>query len=166
MSGPLNSSSPSTSIVVGGVYNATTPSPVNKQALALQQDSSGNLLVNVVKNAPVAGVTVGTQYTQIASSTSETTIVTAGATGVYNDITGMQITNQSSTAVTVTIKDSTGGTTRKVFDLAANGGIVVNWQGIPLPQSAAHNNWTATLSVNTVTVDINVDFIETTQAGE
>ena len=165
MSGPLNSPKPTTSVVVGGVYNVTTPAPADKQALALQQDSQGNLLVNVAKNAPVEGVTVGNQTTQIASSTTETTIVTAGGAGIYNDITGFQITNQTATAVTVTIKDSTSGTTRKVYDLAANGGIVVHFDP-PLPQSGANANWTATLSVNTVTVDVNVDFIATTQAGE
>ena len=47
MSGPLNSSKPTTSVIVGGVYNSTTPAPANKQALALQQDNEGNLLVNV-----------------------------------------------------------------------------------------------------------------------
>ena len=47
MSGPLNSPKPTTSVVVGGVYNVTTPAPANKQALALQTDNEGNLLVNV-----------------------------------------------------------------------------------------------------------------------
>jgi hypothetical protein len=85
--------------------------------------------------------------------------VTAGATGVFNDITGIQITNATATAVTVTIKDATSGTTRKVYDLAANGGIVVPFS-TPLPQAAAANNWTATLSVNTVTVNINIDYVK------
>jgi hypothetical protein len=100
---------------------------------------------------------VGTQTTQIASSSSETTIVTAAAS-TYKDITGLQITNQTATPVTVTLKDSTAGTTRKVYDLAANGGIVVHFSP-PLPQATANNNWTATLSVATVTVDVNVDFV-------
>ena len=47
MSGPLNSPKPTTSVVVGGVYNASTPAPADKQALALQTDNEGNLLVNV-----------------------------------------------------------------------------------------------------------------------
>ena len=47
MSGPLNSPKPTTSVVVGGVYNVTTPAPADKQALALQTDNEGNLLVNV-----------------------------------------------------------------------------------------------------------------------
>ena len=101
---------------------------------------------------------VGTKWTQIASSSAETTIV-ASVSSVFLDITGIQITNQTATAVTVTIKDSTGGTTRKTYDLAANGGIVVHFSP-PLPQSAVTNNWTATLSSAAVTVDINVDYIQ------
>ncbi len=123
-------------------------------------DADGNLLVS---SQPPAYGTIGSQTTQI-DSTSETTIVTAGASGIYNDIIGFQITNQSATAVTVTIKDSTAGTTRKVFDLAANGGIVVNFP-YGLPQSAAANNWTATLSASGVTVDVNVDFIESAESA-
>lgn len=40
---PPNSSQPTTAEVVGGVYNATTPTLVDGQASALQLDSSGNL---------------------------------------------------------------------------------------------------------------------------
>lgn len=45
--GPLNSSAPTTSIVVGGVYNAVAPAPLPSQECALQLDASGNVLVNV-----------------------------------------------------------------------------------------------------------------------
>jgi hypothetical protein len=48
MSGPLNSSKPSTSEIVGAVYNATPPAPTDGQPVALQSDSAGNLKVNVV----------------------------------------------------------------------------------------------------------------------
>ena len=45
--GPLNSSKPTTSIVIGGVHNVVPPAPADGQALPLQQDANGNLLVNV-----------------------------------------------------------------------------------------------------------------------
>jgi hypothetical protein len=45
--GPLNSSAPTTSVLVGGVYNAVPPTPADEQELALQLDSEGNLLVNI-----------------------------------------------------------------------------------------------------------------------
>jgi len=143
--------------ILEGLRAATTyPTAVTDgQMVGAMGDKAGRQAV--VLNAPRD--LIGVQTTQIASSTSETTIVTAGATGIFNDITGIQITNATATAVTVTIKDSTAGTTRKVYDLAANGGIVVPFS-TPLPQAAAANNWTATLSVNTVTVNINVDYVK------
>jgi len=138
--------------VVGGVVP-------NGQGASLQMDANGNLLVNV---AVPATVTIGSQVTTIINSTAAATIVTAGAAGIFNDITGFQITNQSATAVTVTINDGTSN--RKIYDLAANGGIVVPFANA-LPQAVAARNWTAALSINTVTVDVNVDFIATAQAG-
>lgn len=41
--GPNNSSKPTTSIPVAGVYNVTPPAPADTQAVALQVDSQGNL---------------------------------------------------------------------------------------------------------------------------
>lgn len=55
--GPLSSSVPTTSQVVGGVYNATSPAPSSGQVCALQLDANGNLLVNIA-----AGAASGTQY--------------------------------------------------------------------------------------------------------
>lgn len=90
------------------------------------------------------------QLATITNSTSETTILTAAA-NTFHDLTMLVITNASATAVSVTIKDATGGTNRLIVDLAANGGAVIPFHR-PLTQSAVNGNWTATLSVNTVTV--------------
>lgn len=53
----LNSPAPTTSFLVGGVFNIVAPAPVDGQECALQLDANGNLLVNVA-----SGVS-GTQYT-------------------------------------------------------------------------------------------------------
>jgi hypothetical protein len=45
--GPLNSPKPTTAQIVGGVHNVVAPAPLDGQALPLQQDADGNLLVNV-----------------------------------------------------------------------------------------------------------------------
>lgn len=94
---------------------------------------------------------VAHQATTITNSTSETTILTAGAAGIFHDLVSLIITNAGSDPVTVTIKDDTGGTTRATFALAGRGGGVFTFP-LPLTQAAAADNWTATLSVNTVTV--------------
>ncbi len=101
------------------------------------------------------------QHTQIASSSSETTILTAGASGVFHDLTQLVITNQTATAVNVTIKDATSGTTRMVIALpaAAGGGVVIPFP-VPAPQASAANNWTATLSSAAVTVNFYVQAVK------
>lgn len=151
--GTTNAAPPPSAIQLGGVAATALPSAFTATDLtSLMSDKFGRLVV--LPQAPRD--LVGTQTTQLANN-SETTIVTAAAS-TFKDITGFQITNSTATAVTVTIKDSTGGTTRKVYDLAANGGIVVHFSP-PLPQTTVNNNWTATLSANSITVDVNVDFV-------
>lgn len=93
------------------------------------------------------------QHTQIASSSAETTILSAGAAGVFHDLTQLVLTNQTATAVNCTLKDATAGTTRMIIALAANGGAVIPFHR-PLTQAAAANNWTITLSSAAVTVNI------------
>lgn len=100
---------------------------------------------------------VNHQHTQIASSAAETTIVTAAGAGVFADLTQLVITNQTATAVTVTIKDATAGTTRLIVALAASGGAVIPFHR-PVKQATANNNWTATLSSAAVTVNIFAQF--------
>ena len=150
-----NAAPPANAIQIAGIAATALPSANTATDLTVPMtDKFGRavVLTNAMRDI------VGTQTTQIANSTSQTTIVTAVAS-TFLDITGFQITNATATAVTVTIKDSTSGTTRKVYDLAANGGIVVHFDP-PLPQAAVNNNWTATLSATGITVDINVDYIQ------
>lgn len=49
--GPLESAAPTTPIIIGGVYNTPSPTPLPGQGLALQQDASGNVLVNIAAGA-------------------------------------------------------------------------------------------------------------------
>jgi len=99
------------------------------------------------------------QHTEIASSSSETTILSAGAAGIFHDLTQLILTNQTATAVNVTIKDATAGTTRMIIALAASGGAVIPFP-TPVTQAAAANNWSATLSSAAVTVDIFVQAVK------
>lgn len=88
------------------------------------------------------------QDTTLTTTVSETTIVTANATHAL-DLYGLILANSSATATTVTIKDSTGGTTRAVIQVPAGetrGFMLPMDSGIP--QAAANNNWTATSSAS------------------
>jgi hypothetical protein len=95
---------------------------------------------------------VNFQATTITASVSETTVVTAGAAGVFNDILGFIVTNSAAAGSYVTIKDSTGGTTRMKFWVPAFGGVVFN-PNTPMRQATAANNWTCTCGTSTTSID-------------
>lgn len=80
------------------------------------------------------------------TSTTQTTLISAGAAGVFHDVVKLVFTNSSSTATRVAVKDATSGTTRIEVALAANGGAVIDFGSVPLTQATAANNWTVTLS--------------------
>lgn len=134
---------------VGGKARITNPAAVtDAQRVDASFDDLGRQIVVVGQSRDL----IGRQTTTITNSTAETTIVTAIAS-TFCDIAQLVITNASATAFTATLKDSTAGTTVGIFDIAANGGIVITFAR-PLNQTTVNNNWTITLSVNTVTVHI------------
>jgi hypothetical protein len=97
----------------------------------------------------------GTQTTTISASTSETTIVTAGAAGIYNDLVMLIISNTSSSTNTrIDFRDATSGSV--LFSLQSNGGQppVGFALPIPIPQTTAANNWTAQCATSTTDVRI------------
>ena len=73
--GPLNSGEATTAVLVGGVYNESAPAPADQQAMALQVDDQGNLLVNVAVGGGSA--TQNVNVTEVAGSS-----VSTAATGV------------------------------------------------------------------------------------
>lgn len=79
------------------------------------------------------------------SNTTETTLLAAAGSGVFLDVTKLLITNTSSTAVRVDLRDATGGTVQLEVAIAANGGAVIDF-AVPLRQTTANNAWTAQLS--------------------
>lgn len=102
------------------------------------------------------------EHTVITSSTAETTIATAVAS-TFLDLYGLVIDNSSATVCTVTIKDSTAGTTR--FTFTVPGG---DTRGFMLPESAArkqsavNNNWTATCGTSVASISITTMYVKNT----
>jgi hypothetical protein len=154
---------PSTADAIAG--RAATANPANA--------TGGNLTSVMVDKAGRVVVTEGhvrelvaTQQTTISASTSETTIVTAGAAGVFNDIAQLIITTPNAAAATLTLKDATGGTTRGIFNYpnaasAPSTPLVLTFNP-PLPQAVAANNWTLTASANAGTVQITAVYVKNT----
>jgi hypothetical protein len=143
-------------IKIGGVARQTNPTAVSDtQRVNAFYDDVGREIVVLNQCRDL----VGSQTTTITASTSETTIVTAGSAGVFNDLTSLAITNSSSTALIVTLKDSTGGTTRGIYALAANGGIVLTFP-TPKAQSGAAANWTLTCGSSVSSIYVVAEFVK------
>lgn len=125
----------------------TNPTAVSDaDSVGVMADDTGKLVV--VCSGPRDLVTQ--QTTQITAATTETTILTAGAGGVYHDLTALIVTNKSAVQTSVTIKDATTGTTRMILDVGSTGNIPLFFNP-PFKQSAATANWTATLSAAATT---------------
>lgn len=140
---------------IGGVARTANPTAVSDgQRVNLMCDKVGRQVVALGQ----ARELTGTQVTTITTNT-ETTIVTAAGVGVYADLTSLAITNSANAAVTLTLRDSTAGTVRGIYDLAAYGGIVMSFP-TPKAQSTANNNWTLTLSVAVASINVTADYVK------
>lgn len=133
--------------IAGRAMLANGTAVVEDDTCDLATDNQGRAIVT--PHAPRDLVTH--QTTTITSSTSETTIFTAVAS-IFLDLTQLVITNSGATATIVTLKDATAGTTRAIFALAANGGIVVNLGTVPMCQATVNNNWTLTCGTSVASI--------------
>jgi hypothetical protein len=99
----------------------------------------------------------GTQTTTISASTTETTIVTAGGAGVFNDPVMILVANTSAgTNTRIDFRDATAGTVRFSMQCPANQTTGFNIPGESIPQTTAANNWTAQCATSTTDVRIYV----------
>lgn len=129
-------------IKIGGVgINAIPTAVTNGQRVNANYDLEGRALIAFADRSQIVdggAITI--------STTTETTILAAGAAGIFNDLTLLMLTNTSSTAVRVDIRDATAGTVKFSVALAANGGAIIPFNLVPRNQTTAANNWTAQLS--------------------
>lgn len=156
-SAAVNSTQSGNPVYHGGiaVVAANPTKATNGQATGVATDAIGRLITVASHGREQVGI-----QTTAISSTTETTVVTAIAS-TFCDITSLVITNSSTTATTCTLKDSTAGTTRATYDIAASGGAVINFNP-PLPQSTVNNNWTITLGTAVTSIHVNVVYVKNT----
>lgn len=130
-------------IKIGGIYNSTNPTSVTSgQRVNAWFDKSGKQIVNSALRA-----LKGVQLTAISCSATETNITPSSSGGNFIDIYGLVLSNLSTTsAQQVTIKDSSGGTSRMIFEVPAldTRGFMVPVDGA-MVQSGTSQAWTATL---------------------
>lgn len=142
-------------VKVGGVARTSNPTAVaSGDRVDAFHDDVGRQIVVLNQCRDLTGV----QQTTITSSTSETTIVTAGGASVFRDITQLTITNSSASALIVTLKDSTAGTTRGIYALQANGGIAISFP-TPLAQGSSNANWTLTCGSSVASIYVVAQYV-------
>lgn len=152
---------PSSAQLDGGRGATANPTPVtNGQLVAVMTDKLGR---QVVVSGHVRDL-VGWQRTNVAVNT-ETTIVTAGAAGVFRDITKIIITTAGFAAQVIDIRDATGGTVILKLNypnaaLAPGAPLVLDFNP-PLKQTTAANAWTITQGLATA-CNIHVQYVENT----
>lgn len=127
---------------------AASANPTNAtagNAVALMADLAGRLIVTPYN----ARTLIKHQATAVAVTT-ETTIITAGGAGVFNDLLCLIVTTAVATAGTLTIRDVTAGGTPWIVNypnaaLAPGAPLVIPFP-TPLQQGTANSAWTITNS--------------------
>jgi len=143
-------------ILGGGEARTTLPTAVaDGDAVRRMMDDLGRSVIT-----PHVPRDLITHNTITLSSTTETTLIAAGGAGVFRDLVLLMPSNTSGTKVRVDIRDSTGGTIRWSFEVAADGGGAVIKFPVPLTQATANNNWTAQLSAAVTDVRVNAIAID------
>jgi hypothetical protein len=135
---------PANAIQQGVLGKTALPTAVSDgQLVAPMSDKYGRQVValNTVRDL------IGHQSVQ-TTDTSAHDLVTAGATGIFNDLIFLSITNETATATVVSLSD---GTTTYKFAIPSSGGGPINFGGILTAASTA-TAWTVTSSA-TVTLD-------------
>ena len=140
---------------IGGLAKTTNPTAVTDgQRVNATFDKQGKLIaVGAIRQLK------GVQKTSITAAT-ETTVVTAGAAGVFNDVYAIVVTNKSATTVFIDFKDATAGTTRITLAAPAS-----DTRGFTVPvdsamvQAVAANNWTATVSSAVTSIEITMLYV-------
>lgn len=140
-SGPLNSPKPTTAAVVGGVHNNSTPAPEDGQALPLQLDANGNLLVSVSGGGASSAVNI-TGINGVAPGITNPLPVELsdgtnplGTVGNPVNITGSVTANTTNTDVAPASQNITAQDTNSTSTGVANGATFIT--GTPTAGSAA-----------------------------
>jgi hypothetical protein len=151
---PNNSTIPANALQVGCL--AATALPTANTATYLTVPMTDKFGRQVVLGASIRDLTAA-QATTITASTSITTVIAAGGSGVYTDITNLTITNSSATALIVTLTD---GTSNYIYALAANGGIEIPFGSTPLPAASANTVWQLTCGTSVSSIYVVAQYVK------
>jgi len=149
----------------GGVlYNSSAPAMTSGTTVPHQSGPNGNLLVQPFRRSQTAAVTGS------IASTTAATMIAAGASGVYNDITTLVLTESAeSTAAYITVNISDGSKTYEFGFLCeavgtAGGGswpVTITFNP-PLPATSTATAWTIAQSAADCTVRYDAVYVQQT----
>ena len=138
---------PAGAIQIGGRAQNVNPTSVsNAQLSAIALDLSGKVIVT-----PLAYRTLISHVSATVAVSTISTLLAAGAAGVFRDITKLVVTTLGAAANTLTITD---GTVSFVLDypnaaVAPGAPLILDFQGAPLRATTAATVWQVTQSLAT-----------------
>ena len=90
------------------------------------------------------------------TTTTETTLLSAGGAGIFVDLSWVCIANTSATAVRVDFRPATAGTVGLSVMAPAGLNVMIPFSDVPFLQTTANNNWTVQLGAAVTDVRISV----------
>ena len=142
--------------------NTVTSTLSTGQSISAQADYLGSMLVRPYRRSQITPAQLAT-----LSTTTAQTLFTAGATGVYKDISSLIITpiptattslpfvvNITDNTTTYHFNMQTGSSSTNTLSAATTGSIINATFNPPLPQSTTATTWMVNLNVTTCTVAI------------
>lgn len=152
--GSTAATAPTKAIEDGAIgQNALPTSVTNGQLVGLMADLAGRLITRSA--GPRELLTVNNLT---LSATGNNTLIAAGAAGVFRDLTFLQASNTSATAVRIDISDGTR--TYSWYLAASGGGFNINFDP-PLKATAAATAWTAAISGAVTDVRVGAQSVDT-----
>lgn len=140
-----DSASAQNPVQVGGNARQTNPTAVTDGDVARIITDDVGRTVNVPHQ--VRDLIVQ-QTTTITASTTETTVLTAGAAGVFHDLIAIWFANTGSANIRVDLRDATAGSVISSFAVPARNTVGVVFSAA-FKQASSANNWTAQCSAST-----------------
>jgi hypothetical protein len=139
---------------IGAVARTTNPTAVTDGQVSNFRTNKVGDTISITAPRELVG-----KNTVTLTTTTETTLIAAGAAGVFNDISALSITNSSATGVTISLREATAGAVVQSWYIPPGGGGPISCMPF-MPQLTAANNWTVQLSAAVTSVLINVIYVK------
>ncbi len=142
-------------VKVGGLAKTSNPTAVTdgQRVNALHDKLGKQVVVQSIRDLKTKN------FITLTSTTTETTLLSAGGAGVFLDISSITFTNTSATVCEVELRDATAGSAVHSFEVPPTDsrGITIS---DPIIQTTANNNWTAKCLTSVASMKIQVNAVK------